>query len=100
MMSAVETADVERAFAAAGKPADTAASETKNVIIPNNAQGQRSPVSSTSVYHSPSFSFGNKIRNLKNNFYLKEQLATRKPQQDKINLFKKLFRSSFCGAAG
>lgn len=39
MMPVVETADVELAFAAARKPADTAASETKNAIIQNNAQG-------------------------------------------------------------
>lgn len=38
MMPAVETAADELAFAAARKPADTAASETRNVITENNAQ--------------------------------------------------------------
>lgn len=38
MTPVVETADVELAFAAARKPADTAAPETRNAIIQNNAR--------------------------------------------------------------
>lgn len=37
-MPVVETADVELAFAAVRKPADTAASVTRNAVIKNNAR--------------------------------------------------------------
>lgn len=96
-MFAVET-DAELAFAAAGKPADTAASETKN--MPLHKTTLKVPTV-PSASHLLTMFFpvhtSNKIKNLKNNLYLKEQLATGKQQQDELNLFKKLFNWTYCG---
>lgn len=76
MMPVVETADAERASAAARKPADTAASETKQAITQEAlaAQETRSTISSAPIYFTPSFSHWQQIRNWKINFHLKEQL--------------------------
>lgn len=67
-MPVVETADAERASAAARKPADTAASETKQAITQNNAQGHEAlsavyPFTSLLPFHT-----GNKSETGKSTF--------------------------------
>lgn len=68
MMPVVETADAERASVAARKPADTAASETKQAITKNNAQGHEAlsavhPFTSLLPFHT-----GNKSETGKSTF--------------------------------
>jgi hypothetical protein len=72
-MPAVETADVEIASAAARKPADTAASATRDGTIQIIAQSLKQRQHHNYLLHSFLFTFiDEKTRNLENNVYLKE----------------------------
>ena len=101
VMPVVETADAEQASAAARKPADTAASETKHAITQNNAQGHWAPSAAHRFTSVPLFTSllpcntGNKSETGKSTFIWRSSFC-RTLQQGKINLFKKLFNWTYC----